>query len=185
MPAPCSSRRAACSHAASHSESNSRCPTGPRASRFAAHGGIIVTSSLREAMELANSAAPEHLVIDDERLAKQGEERRLVFVGTWSAQVAGDYADWFEPRAPTAGAARVRGGLSAGDLVRQITVQRLTQGGCAASPSVVSPWHAQKGSRARAVHRGRCGPRSGPVCEIHHADSGLSRVRRGAAAAPQ
>jgi histidinol dehydrogenase len=112
---------------------------GPARESLAAHGGIIVTSSLREAMELANSAAPEHLVIDDERLAKQVRSAGSVFVGTWSAQVAGDYAIGSNHVLPTAGAARVRGGLSAGDFVRQITVQRLTQKGLRSiAPSVVA-----------------------------------------------
>jgi histidinol dehydrogenase len=52
-----------------------------------------------------------------------------VFVGPWSAQVAGDYAIGSNHVLPTAGAARVRGGLSAADFVRQISVQRLTEKG--------------------------------------------------------
>jgi histidinol dehydrogenase len=43
--------------------------------------------------------------------------------------VAGDYAIGSNHVLPTAGAARVRGGLSAADFVRQITVQRLTPAG--------------------------------------------------------
>jgi histidinol dehydrogenase len=112
---------------------------GPARESIAAHGGIIVTSSLREAMELANTAAPEHLVLDDERLAKQVKSAGSVFVGTWSAQVAGDYAIGSNHVLPTAGAARVRGGLSAADFVRQITVQRLTRKGLRSiAPSVVA-----------------------------------------------
>jgi len=112
---------------------------GPARESLATHGGVIVTSSLREAMELANNAAPEHLVIDDERLAKQVKSAGSVFVGTWSAQVAGDYAIGSNHVLPTAGAARVRGGLSAGDFVRQITVQRLTSKGLRSiAPSVVA-----------------------------------------------
>jgi histidinol dehydrogenase len=52
-----------------------------------------------------------------------------LFVGEWSAQVAGDYAIGSNHVLPTAGAARVRGGLSAADFVRQITVQRVTRAG--------------------------------------------------------
>jgi histidinol dehydrogenase len=52
-----------------------------------------------------------------------------LFVGPWTAQVAGDYAIGSNHVLPTAGAARGRGGLSAADFVRQITVQRLTQAG--------------------------------------------------------
>ena len=112
---------------------------GPAREALATHGGIIVTASLGEAMELANGAAPEHLVIDDERLAKQVKSAGSVFVGVWSAQVAGDYAIGSNHVLPTAGAARVRGGLSAGDFVRQITVQRLTPKGLRSiAPSVVA-----------------------------------------------
>jgi histidinol dehydrogenase len=112
---------------------------GPARESLAAHGGIIVASSAREAMELANDAAPEHLVVDDERLAKQVKNAGSVFVGMWSAQVAGDYAIGSNHVLPTAGAARVRGGLSAGDFVRQITVQRLTPKGLRSiAPSVVA-----------------------------------------------
>src|SRR4029079_3671741 len=112
---------------------------GPARESLATHGGVIVTSSLREAMELANNAAPEHLVVDDERLAKLVKSAGSVFVGTWSAQVAGDYAIGSNHVLPTAGAARVRGGLSAGDFVRQINAPRLEPKGLRSiAPSVVA-----------------------------------------------
>ena len=139
---------------------------GPARESLASHGGIIVTSSVREAMELANNAAPEHLVVDDERLAKQVKSAGSVFVGTWSAQVAGDYAIGSNHVLPTAGAARVRGGLSAGDFVRQITVQRLTPKGLRSiAPSVVALARAEGlEGHARSI-------------EIRFADPKGSRVR--------
>jgi len=102
---------------------------GPARDALGAHGGIIITSSVTEAMELANAAAPEHLVVDDDRLAAMVRCAGSVFVGPWSAQVAGDYALGSNHVLPTAGAARARGGLSAADFVRQITVQRVTEAG--------------------------------------------------------
>jgi histidinol dehydrogenase len=102
---------------------------GPARDALRSHGGIIVTSSIAEAMELANASAPEHLVLDDERLARLVKCAGSVFIGRWSAQAAGDYAIGSNHVLPTAGAARARGGLSAADFVRQITVQRLTQRG--------------------------------------------------------
>ncbi|NOT43838.1 MAG: histidinol dehydrogenase, partial [Acidobacteria bacterium] len=102
---------------------------GPAADALAAHGGIIVTTSMDEAIALANAAAPEHLVVETEALARRVRCAGSLFVGPWSAQVAGDYAIGSNHVLPTAGAARVRGGLSAADFVRQITVQRLTAGG--------------------------------------------------------
>ena len=105
---------------------------GPARASLRAHGGIIVTASLDDAIELANGAAAEHLVVDDDRVAARVRCAGSLFVGEWSAQVAGDYAIGSNHVLPTAGAARVRGGLSAADFVRQITVQRVTKAGLAA-----------------------------------------------------
>jgi histidinol dehydrogenase len=103
--------------------------TGPARDSLRAHGAIVITRSIAEAIALANTAAPEHLVVDDDRLAAQVRCAGSLFVGSWSAQVAGDYAIGSNHVLPTSGAARVRGGLSAADFVRQITVQRLTRAG--------------------------------------------------------
>jgi histidinol dehydrogenase len=103
--------------------------TGPAAESIRAHGGIIVTRSKADAIALANQAAAEHLVVDEDGMAAKVRCAGSLFVGAWSAQVAGDYAIGSNHVLPTAGAARVRGGLSAADFVRQITVQRLTQKG--------------------------------------------------------
>jgi histidinol dehydrogenase len=113
-------------------------PTGPASESIRAHGGIIVTRSKAEAIALANEAAAEHLVVDDDSMAAKVRCAGSLFVGAWSAQVAGDYAIGSNHVLPTAGAARVRGGLSAADFVRQITVQRLTQKGLAQiGPTVI------------------------------------------------
>jgi histidinol dehydrogenase len=112
---------------------------GPARASIRAHGGVIVTSTLREAIDLANEGAAEHLVVDDDRVAAQVKKAGSLFVGPWSAQVAGDYAIGSNHVLPTAGTARVRGGLSAADFVRQITVQRLTKAGLSRlGPSVVA-----------------------------------------------
>jgi len=102
---------------------------GPARESLRAHGGIIVTRTINEAIELANASAAEHLVVDDDGMAKQVRCAGSLFVGPWSAQVAGDYAIGTNHVLPTAGAARVRGGLSGADFVRQITVQRVTTAG--------------------------------------------------------
>jgi histidinol dehydrogenase len=102
---------------------------GPAAESIRTHGGIIVARSKADAIALANAAAPEHLVVDDDAVAAKVRCAGSLFVGAWSAQVAGDYAIGSNHVLPTAGAARVRGGLSAADFVRQITVQRITRQG--------------------------------------------------------
>jgi len=119
-----------------------------------AHGGIIVTTSAAEAMALANGAAPEHLVVDDNRLAAMMTCAGSVFVGPWSAQVAGDYAIGSNHVLPTAGAARARGGLSAADFVRQITVQRLTRAGLRGIGGTVMTLAEAEGLQAHAASIG-------------------------------
>ena len=123
---------------------------GPARQSVRAHGGIIVTTSIREAMDLANASAPEHLVVDDDRLAAMVRCAGSLFVGPWSAQVAGDYAIGSNHVLPTAGAARVRGGLSGADFVRQITVQRLTSRGLRALGQSVIDLATAEGLRAHA-----------------------------------
>jgi histidinol dehydrogenase len=126
---------------------------GPARASIKAHGGVIVTRSLQEAIDLANDGAAEHLVVDDDRVAARVRSAGSLFVGPWSAQVAGDYAIGSNHVLPTAGTARVRGGLSAADFVKQITVQRLTKSGLSRiGPSVVALARAEGlGAHAESV----------------------------------
>src|SRR6185369_2930941 len=106
---------------------------------LAAHGAIVVTRSAGEAMDLANRIAPEHLVVDREALTRRPLTAGAVFVGAFTAQAAGDYATGSNHVLPTSGAARFRGGLSAADFVRVMSVQRLTRKGLAGlAPTIVS-----------------------------------------------
>ena len=94
-----------------------------------ANGVVIVTRNANEAMALANRFAPEHLVVDREALARRPLTAGAVFIGPYSAQAAGDYATGSNHVLPTSGAARYRGGLSAADFVRVMSVQRVTRAG--------------------------------------------------------
>src|SRR4029453_12198105 len=76
-------------------------------------------------------AAAEHLGVGTEALARLAWNAGAVFVGAWTAQVAGDYAIGSNHVLPTAGAARFRGGLNAADFVRLGSVQRLSRRGLA------------------------------------------------------
>jgi histidinol dehydrogenase len=111
----------------------------PARAALARHGGVIVTGTLREALRLANDAAAEHVVVDDERMADGVINAGAIFVGPWTAQVAGDYALGSNHVLPTAGAARFRGGLNASDFVKLVSVQRVTTRGLRGiAPSVVA-----------------------------------------------
>ncbi len=86
---------------------------------------IIVVNSLEQAVELANDFAPEHLSIPETRLLDLVKHAGTVFVGPNSPEAAGDYASGPSHVLPTSGVARVRGGLSAADFVKVISVQEL------------------------------------------------------------
>jgi len=75
--------------------------------------------------------APEHVVCDTPAIGRRLRRAGTVFVGSYSAQAAGDYATGSNHVLPTSGAAAARGGLSAADFVRVSTVQRLTRQGLA------------------------------------------------------
>jgi len=106
---------------------------------LAANGAIIVVHSADEAVALANRIAPEHLVVDRESLARRSLTAGAVFVGPYTAQAAGDYATGSNHVLPTSGAARFRGGLSASDFVRVMSVQRVTRAGLTRlQPTIVS-----------------------------------------------
>src|SRR5262245_16698697 len=93
---------------------------------IARNSAIVVTRSLDEAVELANRFAPEHLSIGDESLLASVEHAGSVFVGEYSPEAAGDYASGPNHVLPTSGTARLRGGLSAADYVKVVSVQQLS-----------------------------------------------------------
>src|SRR5207237_9111895 len=85
-------------------------PAGsPAREALARFGGIILSQDAAEASALANRAAPEHLVCDDEKTAARVRCAGAIFIGSHTAQVAGDYAIGPNHVLPTHGAARFRG----------------------------------------------------------------------------
>ena len=94
-------------------------------------GAILVADSLNQACEFINRFAPEHLSLpkDGERLLPKIRAAGTVFLGPWSAQPLGDYATGSNHVLPTAGWARMRGGLSAADFVKCISVQTIARKG--------------------------------------------------------
>jgi histidinol dehydrogenase len=113
--------------------------TGPASTSIARNGAIVVASGRRRAAEVVNGLAPEHLVVDDANDANLVRTAGTIFVGSWSAQAAGDYATGSNHVLPTGGAGRFRGGLSAADFVRVFNIQTLTRTGIRGiGPSVVT-----------------------------------------------
>jgi histidinol dehydrogenase len=117
---------------------------------LAGHGAILLTGSADEAMELANRIAPEHLVVDREALTRRPLTAGAVFVGPFTAQAAGDYATGSNHVLPTSGAARFRGGLSAADFVRVMSVQRVSRDGLKRLAPTILPLARAEGLTAHA-----------------------------------
>jgi histidinol dehydrogenase len=101
-------------------------PTAPVAKKaIDKNSAIILVDSLDEAVEISNRFAPEHLAIHHEDLIPKIRHAGSIFVGPFSPEAAGDYASGPNHVLPTNGVARLRGGLSAADYVKVISVQQL------------------------------------------------------------
>jgi histidinol dehydrogenase len=94
-------------------------------------GAILLADSVDQACEFINRFAPEHLSLPEngEKLLRKIGAAGTVFLGSWSAQPLGDYATGSNHVLPTSGWAHSRGGLSAADFVKCITVQTITRSG--------------------------------------------------------
>ena len=96
-------------------------------------GAILVTQNAKTAFDFINTLAPEHLSLPDrpqEFLPLVGAAG-TVFLGPLAAQSLGDYLSGSNHVLPTGGWARRRGGLSASDFVKCISVQDVTAKGFA------------------------------------------------------
>ena len=98
---------------------------------LAGQGAIVLTRGIEEAIEVANRLAPEHLTLleDTAKYLDRIQSAGSIFLGEYSPVAAGDYASGTNHILPTSGAARLRGGLSAADFVKTISVQRLSRTG--------------------------------------------------------
>lgn len=90
------------------------------------NSAAVILESMEQAVEFSNALAPEHLALHDASLLKDIRHAGSVFLGPMSPEAAGDYASGPNHVLPTSGAARQRGGLSAADFVKVISVQELT-----------------------------------------------------------
>jgi len=94
-------------------------------------GAILVAKSLEDACKFINRFAPEHLSLPsgEAELLQQIRAAGTIFLGPWAAQPLGDYVSGSNHVLPTAGWARRRGGLSAADFVKCISVQTISRKG--------------------------------------------------------
>jgi histidinol dehydrogenase len=114
------------------------------------NGAIILVDALERAAEISNTLAPEHVALHDPSLLPAIRHAGAVFLGPSSPEAAGDYASGPNHVLPTSGAARLRGGLSAADFVKVISVQQLTPGGLAKLAPTITTLARAEGLEAHA-----------------------------------
>jgi histidinol dehydrogenase len=102
-------------------------PENPAQSSMRKTGAILLAPSLEAACVFSNRFAPEHLSLPDlpAALLKKISASGTIFLGPWGAQPLGDYISGSNHVLPTGGWAKMRGGLSASDFVKCITVQNI------------------------------------------------------------
>ncbi len=115
---------------------------------------IAVLASRDEMIEMANSYAPEHLIVSVsqpwtavDRITTAGS----VFVGNYTPESAGDYASGTNHTLPTAGWARVYGGVGTESFMRRMTVQEITPAGLQALGGVIVAMAEAEGLDAHAA----------------------------------
>jgi len=85
------------------------------------HGYIILTKDLKQAAEIANKIAPEHLEIlvqNPQKLLKDIKNAGAIFLGPYSPVALGDYVAGPSHVLPTSGTARFFSGLNVTDFIK-------------------------------------------------------------------
>ena len=93
---------------------------------------LVLVSTIREAIDLSNTYAPEHLVIqteDYEDVASKVINAGSVFLGQYACESAGDYASGTNHTLPTHGYATPYNGVNLDSYCRKVTFQHLTEEG--------------------------------------------------------
>ena len=109
-----------------------RLPRKEIAQRSLQNSRIILVRDKKEAIELSNAYAPEHLVIqteDYETMADHVVNAGSVFLGRYACESAGDYASGTNHTLPTHGYATAYNGVNLDSYCRKVTFQHLSEEG--------------------------------------------------------
>ena len=110
------------------------------AAKSLSNSKLILVRDMKEALELTNEYAPEHLIVETEshtEVAERVVNAGSVFLGSYSPESAGDYASGTNHTLPTNGYAKAYSGVSLDSFIRKITFQEILPEGIAAiGPSI-------------------------------------------------
>jgi histidinol dehydrogenase len=123
-----------------------------------ANSRSIIAPDLETALEISNSYAPEHLIIQTRNPREALPNIRnagSVFLGPWSPESAGDYCTGTNHVLPTYGFARSYSGLGVEQFMRQMAIQELSEEGLRSiAPAVTEMARLEGlGAHAEAVRR--------------------------------
>ena len=96
------------------------------------HSVAILVKDKKEAIEVINAYAPEHLILaleDAAEVARQIANAGSVFLGNYTPESVGDYASGTNHTLPTYGFARAFSGVTLDSFQKKITFQQLTREG--------------------------------------------------------
>ena len=96
------------------------------------YGGIILTESLEQSIEVSNQYAPEHLhlkVADAENIAKQLNHAGEILIGEYTPSSLGNYGIGVNHVLPTGGWAHTYSCTSVWDFLKRTSVSRCTSEG--------------------------------------------------------
>jgi histidinol dehydrogenase len=132
--------------------------TAPRAEiisrSLADRGGVLVVTSIDDAVSLSNAFAPEHLLLavsDPRKALENTRNAGTVFLGESSSVAFGDYMTGGNHVLPTGGLARSYSGLSTLDFVRWTTYQEVTPFAAAGLSADVAVFAKAEGLFAHAA----------------------------------
>ena len=117
-------------------------------------GGLLLATSLAEAVSFANQWAPEHLLLavrDPDALVPSLRNAGTIFVGACASVAFGDYMTGANHVLPTGGLARAWSGLSTVDFYRWTTWQRIGRNAAAALADDVGVFADAEGLPAHAA----------------------------------
>ncbi len=114
---------------------------------------VILVDHLDNAFEIANSYAPEHLIValpDAKQYLDSITNAGSIFLGYWSPESAGDYCSGTNHVLPTYGYAKSISGISVSSFTKSISVQELTRSGLARLSSTIIELARAEGLEAHA-----------------------------------
>jgi histidinol dehydrogenase len=96
------------------------------------YGAIIITKHMKDAVNLSNSIAPEHLEIMTEKpeiLLPMVKNAGAIFLGEWTPEALGDYSAGPNHTLPTGGSSRFFSPLGVYDFIKRSSLLRFSRKG--------------------------------------------------------